>query len=257
MRILISGVYGKMGKTVRRAVDNTDDVEIICGVDRGDASNEPPFAVYKSFDTVKETPDAIIDFSSPSTLPSLLGFATARNVPAVLCSTGYTASDTERIFEASKKIAVFYTANASLGMYALTGVVKELAAQLRDFDIEIVEEHHSQKADAPGGTALSLVNAIKTVRPQITAVFGRNGTFKKRDKNEIGIHSLRGGNVVGVHTVHFLGDNETITVTHRATDKIIFAEGAITAARFLLGKANGLFGMNDLSEAIYASKGQR
>lgn len=257
MRILISGVYGKMGRTLFRVVENTDDLKAVCGVDRGTSSDKMPFPVYESFDAIKETPDVIIDFSSPSTLAPLLAFAKTRNVPAVLCSTGYTASDTESIYEASKKIAVFYTANASLGIRALTDAVKKLAVQLRDFDVEIVEEHHSQKADAPGGTALSLANAIKTVRPETTTVFGRNGTSEKRNKNEIGIHSLRGGNVVGVHTVHFLGENETITITHRATDKIIFAEGAITAARFLLGKTNGLYGMSDLSEAIHASKRKR
>ena len=164
----------------------------------------------------------------------------------MLCSTGYTPEDLEKINATSKTNAIFRSANMSLGVNVLIELVKTAVKNLAGFDIEIIEKHHNQKVDAPSGTALMLADAVKDVDNDKFYVYGRNGIVGKRDANEIGIHAIRGGNIVGEHDVIFAGNDEVITLSHHASDRKVFAFGAVKAAKFICGKKNGLFNMTDI-----------
>ena len=218
-----------------------------CGVDKVENFDNANFPVYASFDKVDANVDVIIDFSSPTTLDSILDFCLKTNTPAVLCSTGYSNEDIEKINNASKKIALFRSANMSLGVNLLIDLVKKASEILGEsFDVEIIEKHHNQKVDSPSGTALMLADGVKEVLTDKFYVYGREGLVGKRDKNEIGIHAVRGGNIVGEHDVIFAGENETVTLSHTATDRGVFALGAIKAGKFLIGKKSGLYNMSDV-----------
>lgn len=253
IKIIISGAAGKMGVKVRRAAASRGDVKPVCGVDLKSDLKNPDFPVYPSFDDLtkevgdaRKAADVIIDFSAPSALGGVLGFAVKHGVPVVLCTTGYDEKDEERIKAAAEKTAVFRTDNTSAGVYALKRAVKLVAEILGGFDVEIIEKHHNEKKDAPSGTALAIAEVVKSVRKDCYAVYGRNGFTGARDRREIGVHSVRGGNVVGEHQVIFAGNDETVTITHCATDKNVFASGAIDAAVFIADKKSGLYGMEDL-----------
>ena len=245
VKIVISGALGKMGKKVAEAVNNSAQANIVCGVDvvRSDAF---PYPVYDGFSSITEDVDVIIDFSSPANLDNVLSFAKAKKCGAVLCTTGYSETDLKKINETAKTVPLFRSANMSLGVNLLIDLVKKAAAALPDFDVEIVEMHQNEKVDAPSGTAIMLADGIKEVAPEKYNVYGRNGKTGKRDKNEIGMHSLRGGTVVGEHEVVFAGKNENVVLSHSATDRSVFAEGAVKAAVYLSGKKNGLFDMSDI-----------
>lgn len=225
--------------------ERAEGVTPVCGIARTENLSDRSFPVYSSFKNVKTLPDAIIDFSSPEVLEELLSFAEENGIPAVLCVTGYTESQLKRINAAAEKTAIFLSSNTSLGVYVLRRAVSLAAKELKDFDAEIIEIHHAAKKDAPSGTALALANDVKSARENAAFVFGRKG-YAPRDKNEIGVHSVRGGNVTGEHTVIFAGENETLSFTHSATDKSVFAAGAIKAAIFVSDKKRGLYGMKDL-----------
>lgn len=246
IKILIHGALGRMGKNVFEAVKNDSECVAICGVDRVDDFSNPEFPVYSSFKSVTQKADVIIDFSHCSTLNSVLDFALETKTPAVLCSTGYTESDIEKIKQASKKVALFRSANMSLGINVLLDLVKNTARALLGYDVEIIEKHHNQKVDAPSGTALMLAEAVKQADEQKFFTYGREGQVGKRDKKEVGIHAIRGGNIVGEHDVIFAGENETITIHHQITDRKVFALGAIEAAKFLANKESGLFDMQNV-----------
>ena len=244
INVLISGACGKMGVKVAQKAANYPQLNIVCGVDK--FVGKADFPVYPDFDSVTEKVDVIIDFSSPLNLDGLLSFALKVNAGAVLCTTGYTQNDIEKINTAAKSIPLFRSANMSLGVNVLIDLVKKAAASLDGFDVEIVEMHHNEKVDAPSGTALMLADGVKEVYPEKFYVYGRNGKVGKRNKNEIGIHALRGGSVVGEHSVIFAGTNETLTLSHSAADRGVFAEGALKAAIYLSDKKNGLFDMSDM-----------
>ena len=214
--LLICGALGRMGKKVYEASLNSS-LSAVCGVDRFEDKSNPNFPIYSSLNDVKEKIDVIIDFSAPASLPAILDYATKHNVPAILCATGYSAEDEKAVLEASKIVPLFRSANMSLGVNVLIDLVKKASAVLGDkFDIEIIEKHHNQKVDAPSGTALMLANAVKEVLPEKFYVNGREGIVGKRTKDEIGIHAIRGGNIVGEHDVIFAGENETVTLSHQA-----------------------------------------
>ena len=246
INVLINGANGRMGRKVYEACEITSDVKAVCGVDLIENKNNPVFPIYNSFSEVNEGVDVIIDFSAPASLPAILEYAISNDKCAVLCATGYTAEDIEKINEASKKIAIFRSANMSLGVNVLIDLVKKAATALDGFDIEIIEKHHNQKVDAPSGTALMLADAIKEEQPEKFYVNGREGQVGKRDKNEIGIHAIRGGNIVGEHDVIYAGNFETITLSHQATDRSVFANGAVKAAKYIATKKVGLFNMSDM-----------
>lgn len=246
---LICGICGKMGGNILSLLENDGEMKAVCGVDlRGGKSEKsalPP--IYTAFNKVKERVDVIIDFSSPAALKDELLWAEKHKCPIVLASTGYSDDDLKTIKRFSEKLAIFKTGNFSLGINLLTRLVKEAALTLgKGFDIEIIEKHHNQKVDAPSGTALMLAESANSAFDNgKNFVCGREGIVGKRG-NEIGIHSVRGGTIVGEHEVMFAGEDEIITISHSARSKRVFAAGAIRAAKWLAGKTAGLYDMNDL-----------
>lgn len=243
MRILLVGYTGHMGREVRECAGRAENCEIVAGVDPMIAATEG--ICSKTFQECTASADVIIDFSHHSLTGELLDFAESRNLPVVLATTGQTEEEKDRIRDASRRIPVFLAANYSLGIAALTDLVKRAAALYPDGEIEIVEQHHDRKLDAPSGTALALFNAVKEVRPAAQANCGRAGQGK-RTRDEVGIHAVRIGNIVGVHEVMIGTQNERITLKHEAFSRGVFAEGSLKAAAFLAGKAPGMYDMKDL-----------
>ena len=231
-----------MGREVIACAERDADSEITAGVD----PMIPASGVcVPSFEECRAEADVIIDFSHHSLTGALLDYAEAKKLPVVLATTGQTEGEKARILEASRVIPVFLAANYSLGIATLTDLVKRAAALYPDAEIEIVEQHHDRKLDAPSGTALALFNAVKEVRPEATANCGRSGQGK-RTQDEIGIHAIRMGNIVGVHEVMIGTQNERITLKHEAFSRGVFAEGSLKAAKFLVGKNPGIYDMKDL-----------
>ncbi|MBR4082623.1 MAG: 4-hydroxy-tetrahydrodipicolinate reductase [Clostridia bacterium] len=245
MRILISGALGHMGRAVAEQAA-VMGVEIACGVDVTAA--QETFPVYASFEDVTENVDAVVDFSKPDSLGGLLAFAKARQIPAVLATTGYSDDQLEAIDKAAGEIPLFRSANMSVGVALLRLLCRKAAEVLGDdFDVEIVEAHHNRKVDAPSGTAVMLYDAIKDAYDDPRyAVNGRSGRDCKRQRGEIGMHALRGGTVTGEHEVCFFGQAERVKISHSAENRSIFAVGALRAAAFLQGKAPGLYNMDDM-----------
>ncbi len=236
-----------MGHAVYNACADFPDAEIVAGFDiKTDSSY--PFTVYTSLSDIKEKADVIIDFSHPSMTDSVLDFAGNTKTPLILCTTGLSENQKAHIKSASEKVAVFYSANMSIGVNLLINLVTKATSVLEDnFDIEIIEKHHNQKLDAPSGTALAIADAISdtaSYEPEYT--YDRHSVRKKRDKSEIGIHSLRGGNIVGEHSVIFAGCDEVIEIKHTATSKNVFAVGAVKAAEFIKDKPPALYSMKDM-----------
>lgn len=249
INILLSGACGKMGNAVARCCGEDDELKIIAGVDRAQLFCD--FPVFKSFDDVNILPDVIIDFSNVSVLDSLLKFATTKNIPIILATTGYNDKQISDIKAASEKIPVFFTGNFSIGINLLSALAAQAAKILgTNFDVEIVEKHHNLKLDAPSGTAIMLANAVNSsFGDKYNYEYDRHSKRQKRPKNEIGIHSIRGGTIVGEHDVIFAGHDEVITLSHSAQSKEVFAAGAVKAAKFICGKPSGLYDMNDILKA--------
>lgn len=245
--IVICGANGKMGQTIYRCVRDRDDCKIIGGVDLN-TEKYADFPIYSSVSELPEKPDVIIDYSHPSCLSSLLEYCKTNGTPVVLATTGYSDEQISEIKKAASQIPVFFSWNMSLGINLLVELAKKATAILGDkFDIEIVEKHHNQKIDAPSGTALMIANAINETRNnEMNYVYDRHSQRKKREDNEIGIHSVRGGTIVGVHEVLFAGNDETITISHSAASKTVFAEGSVNAAIFIKNKEAGLYNMNSI-----------
>ncbi len=242
IKIAICGACGKMGLNIAELLSGDTEAEYFCGIDPRGGDK-----VFKTFKDIEGKPDVIIDFSSPAVLSDELEYAVKNNVPAVIGSTGFTPAQLKEIDEASKKVAVFRTANFSLGVNLLCQLVKRAAETLGEkFDIEIIEKHHNQKVDAPSGTAIMLADsAASAFDGGKEYVNGREGICGKRGK-EIGMHAVRGGTIVGEHEVLFCGEDEIVTLSHSARSKKVFAAGAIKAAKWLAGKPAGLYNMSDL-----------
>ena len=228
-----------MGRKVAEAVESFSDATVLCGVDV--VEKDLGFKVYDSFSKVTEKPDVIIDFSSPVCTPNVLDYAVSNGVPAVLCSTGYTAEDIEKINDASKKVAIFRSANMSLGVNAIISLVKSAAKILYGFDIEIIEKHHNQKLDAPSGTAITIANDILAEVERKKS--WRLNEFKTTE--ELQIVSKRIGTVPGIHVVEYDSAEDVIEIKHSAKSRRGLAFGAVLAAEFVQGKT-GVFGMKDL-----------
>ena len=243
MKIILVGYTGHMGREVRACAERTDGCIIAAGVDP--MIPESDGICLKTFAECTAEADVIIEFSHHSLTGELLDFAEGRNLPVVLATTGQTEEEKARIREAEQKIPVFLAANYSLGIATLTGLVKRAAALYPDGEIEIVEQHHDRKLDAPSGTALALFNAVKEVRPSAEANCGRAGQGK-RTRDEVGIHAVRMGNIVGIHEVMIGTQNERITLKHEAFSRGVFAEGSLKAAAFLIGKKPGHYDMKDM-----------
>lgn len=250
INILLSGCNGKMGQVITRLASERDDLKIAAGYDQN-TSLQNTYPVFSDLSKCNIDIDVIIDFSHPSALDNLLQFAVSKKIPAVIATTGLVNTQIQMLSDASKRIPVFFSANMSLGVNLLIDLVKKAARVLeKDFDIEIVEKHHNQKIDAPSGTALAIADAINSsLEQQQEYIYDRHSRRKKRSKTEIGIHAVRGGTIVGDHSVIFAGNDEIIEINHIATSKEIFAVGSLNAAAFLYKKSAGMYNMNDLIQS--------
>lgn len=247
LRIILSGCGGAMGQTVASCAAASDNYEIVSGIDVKETAGSS-FPVFPHPDEVTTEADVLIDFSNPALLESLLTFGIRRNLPLVLCTTGYTKEQTARIKAASEQIPVFSSGNMSLGVNLLIALSKKAAKVLgSSFDIEIIEKHHNRKLDAPSGTALMIADGVsESLGKEMHYVYDRHSQRKPRESSEIGIHSVRGGTIVGEHDVIFAGPHEVLTLSHSAQSRDIFALGALNAAGFLVNKGKGLYSMSDL-----------
>ena len=246
MNVLINGADGKMGNELLNVINNQEGFEVVCGVDR-EANDKKKFPIYSNIEDIKEKVDVIIDFSVPVATFKILKYAVTNKVPIVIATTGFTKEEIEQIEEFSKEIPIFRSSNMSLDINLMAKIVQEVAKVLTNTDIEIVETHHNRKIDAPSGTAILLANAINDVlKEKKTYTFDRMQKREARKKNEIGFSSIRGGNIVGEHSVKFFGDNEELEITHKAYSRQVFAEGALKAAEFIVKQSKGLYDMNDI-----------
>lgn len=246
--IILRGCNGKMGRVVTRMIEEEENAAIVAGVDVSVGRNDQ-YPVYYSFSQCNVPSDVIIDFSAPVNVREMLDYAILSGIGIVLCTTGFAKEDLQLIEEASKRIPILKSANMSMGINLLLKLVKEVAKVLTDsgFDIEIVEKHHNKKVDAPSGTALVLAESInEALNHQYEYVYDRTDIRAPRAKNEIGLSSVRGGTIVGEHDIIFAGSDEVVEIRHTAYSKDIFAKGAIQAAKFLAGKAPGMYTMKDV-----------
>jgi len=248
LKVIISGCNGKMGHVLAQMIEKQNDMEVVAGIDPNTDAYSQPFPVYPSPSSCKSKADVLIDFSHYSALPGILNFCIKQKTPLVIATTGLSIEDMQKIKEASDIIPIFQSANMSVGINVMVELAQKAAQAFGDrFDIEIIEKHHNQKLDSPSGTAYMIANTInKVFDDQKEYIYGRHGKSDKRKINEIGIHAIRGGTIVGEHTVIFAGEDEILEIKHTALSKNIFALGAIEAAKFIVNREKGLYNMNDL-----------
>ncbi|SFR57116.1 4-hydroxy-tetrahydrodipicolinate reductase [Anaeromicropila populeti] len=247
-RIIMHGCNGAMGQVISGIVQKDEFASIVAGVDIVD-NRDNGYPVFSSIEKCEIEADVIIDFASPKANDKLLEYGINKNIPIVLCTTGLSEEQIQNIKKASSKVAIFKSANMSLGITILSKLLQKAATALAaaDFDIEIVERHHNQKVDAPSGTALLLADSInEALNQEYNYVYDRSGVREKRTKKEIGISAIRGGTIVGEHEVIFAGTDEVIEFKHTAYSKAVFAKGAVEAAKFLAGQEPGLYDMSDV-----------
>ena len=251
LKIALSGCSGRMGRVISDIVSGRDGMEIVAGFDLR-TEQYADFPVYKDFAEFQGDCDVVIDFSNAALTENLLDYCEARRLPVVICTTGHSAEQLDRIRAASASIPIFRSGNMSIGINLLSELCKRASAILgADYDVEIVEQHHHNKLDAPSGTALMLADAINEENDgAYHYVYDRSSVRQKRDPKEIGISSVRGGSIVGDHEVLFCGPDEVITLRHTAYSRSIFANGAVNAAVYLAKKEPGLYDMGDLIAAL-------
>lgn len=248
VKAIMYGCNGKMGQVISGLVKADSQVEIVAGVDtyQGIQNEYPVFSGLRECDVEA---DVVIDFSNATAVDELLEVCAEKQLPVVLCTTGLSEKQLQKVEETSKKVAVLRSANMSLGINLLMKLLKEATAVLAPagFDIELVEKHHNQKLDAPSGTAIALADSVNEALGNAYVYnYDRSQERKKREKNEIGIVAVRGGTIVGEHDVIFAGADEVITFQHTAYSKAVFGKGAIEAAKYLAGKPAGMYGMSDV-----------
>lgn len=247
IKVLVNGCNGKMGQVVINQLENFDDMILFGGFDI-ENTGKYTFPIFTKFEDIIEKPDVIIDFTVPVATMNMLKYASQNKIPVVIATTGFNAEQEEKIQEYSKIIPIFKSANMSFDICLMTKILKIIAEKLQGCDIEISETHHNRKVDSPSGTALLLANAINSVFDNsMSYEFDRHSKREKRSKNEIGFSSIRGGNIVGEHSVYFFGENETLEIKHTSYSRSIFADGSIKAANFLVNQPNGLYNMEDLA----------
>ncbi len=246
IKVLINGCNGKMGQEVAKAIRLTPEIDILCGVDRIDTGDNN-FPVFTDVNSINLIPDVIIDFSIPDATFNILKFANEKRIPTVIATTGFSNIELKKINEYSNHFPIFKSANMSYEINLMAKLVANLAQKLSDSDIEIIETHHNKKIDSPSGTALILADSINNaLNNEMNYEYDRHNKHTKRDKKEIGIHSIRGGTEVGKHSVIFFGNNESFEITHNVSSRSVFANGAIKAAFYIAHKENGLYDMNNL-----------
>lgn len=246
MKILLSGYNGAMGKVITQLSEESDGYEIVAGYARTivEGFNYP---VYNNIFDIEKDVDVIIDFSNVGAILNVLSYGVEKNIPMVIASTGLGEAEYNEIEKAAKSIPIIQSGNMSLGINILLDMVKNVAASLNDFDVEIIEKHHKYKVDAPSGTANMLADAVISGRKDIDKiVYGREGTHAKRQDGDLGVHAIRGGTIVGEHSVIFAGIDEVIEIKHTAFSKRIFANGAFKAADFIVKKTKGLYRMEEV-----------
>ena len=249
-KILLHGAGGYMGRVVAELAAEDDTVEIVAGIDLADDGSHA-FPIYTDIHACDVAADVVVDFSVAKAVDGLLSFCEERSLPVVLCTTGLSEEQLKRTEALAEKVAVLRSGNMSLGINTLLSMVKKAAEIFSPagFDIEVLERHHNRKLDAPSGTALMLADAAKEgMGTDCEYVFDRSQRREKRHPNEIGISAVRGGNIVGVHEVIFAGTDEVITLTHQASSRAVFGNGALAAAKFLTGKPAGQYDMLDVIE---------
>ncbi len=237
-----------MGRVVTDLIKTETDMDIVAGVDIADDASLT-YPVYTDLAECSEEADVVIDFSTAAAMDSLLAACEAKKLPLVLCTTGLSETQLEKLQQITSVIPVLRSANMSLGINLLMKLVQDAARALygADFDIEIVEQHHRRKLDAPSGTALALADSINdSLGSACHYTFDRSQRHEKRDPYEIGISAVRGGSIVGEHEVIFAGEDEVVRISHSAYSRSIFAKGAISAARFLAGQPAGMYTMSDV-----------
>ena len=241
IRVVVCGALGRMGKLCVEKINNAEDLTLAAQVDiTGDGKN-----VLSSLEHFSGSADVVIDFSFHTATPAVMAWAVEHNVGVIMCTTGQNEEEKAAITNAAKQIPVFWSANMSLGIALLIELAKKTAAAFPEADIEIVETHHNRKVDAPSGTALAIGKAISQIRAKATFLMGRSG-MAKREPEEIGFHAIRRGNIPGIHEVIVSTDTQAITLKHEVYDRALFADGALSAARFLAGKEAGLYEMQNL-----------
>ena len=247
-KVIMHGCNGKMGQTITEMCKDDPEIEIVAGIDLYDGiKNDYP--VFPNISVCDVKADAVIDFSNAKAVDDLLIYCEEKQVPVVLCTTGLSEEQLAKVKQVSGHVAVLKSANMSLGINLLMKLLQEAAQKLcaEGFDVEIVEQHHNKKLDAPSGTALALADSInEAMDNQFEYVYDRSGVRKQRDKKELGISAVRGGTIVGDHEVIFAGTDEVITFKHTAYSRAVFAKGSIAAAKFLKGKGAGLYDMADV-----------
>jgi 4-hydroxy-tetrahydrodipicolinate reductase len=250
IKILMSGCNGRMGQVITRLAGQSEGLKVVAGYDLND-SIKNTYPVFHDLKNCNVDVDVIIDFSNPAALGGLLEYAASKKIPLVMATTGLSQAQVKMLENVSSQIPVFFSANMSLGVNLIIDLVKKAAKILENsFDIEIVEKHHNQKIDAPSGTALAIADAINSVlESKQEYVYDRHSRRKKRSNKEIGIHAVRGGTIVGDHSVIFAGEDEIIEINHIAMSKNIFGVGALEAAGFLYNKKPGIYNMKDLIDS--------
>ena len=252
IRIIIHGANGHMGRKIAELASQDQAVEVVAGIDAVLANREVDlFPIYQSTKDCVEEADVVVDFSTAKATDNLLAFCTERGLPLVLCTTGLSEEQLQGVREAAKQIPVLRSANMSIGINLILSVLEKVTPLLSEagYDIEILEKHHHRKIDAPSGTALALGDKINEVTDgKYEFVFDRSNVHEKRKENEIGFSAIRGGTIVGEHEVIFAGEDEVITIGHEAFSRAIFGKGALEAAKFIAGKAPGLYSMKDVME---------
>ena len=241
IKILINGINGKMGTEVAKQIKKHPNMYLLGGFDRHIIHNLG-FPVYNDFNNIFELPNVVIDFSAPESTINFLNFAKSKKIALVIAKTGFNQEQKDQILEASDEIPIFLSANMSYEIFLMKDIVSNLSQKLPNSEIEIIETHHSEKTDSPSGTALSIADAIQSANNnKYFYKFDRMQKHEKRNPNEIGFSSIRGGNIIGEHSVMFFNENECLEIKHTAYSRSIFAEGALKAAEFIVKQSSGYY----------------
>ena len=246
LKILINGCNGNMGQVVSELAKKDEEIEIVGGFDI--SKREDDYPVFTSLEEIDVKPDVIIDFSVPNATFNILEYALKTNTPVVIATTGFTDEEKKKIEKYSKNIAIFKSANMSFDVTMMKNLLKQIAPKLEGTDIEITEIHHNRKIDSPSGTAQMFADSInEALGNNYHCEYNRHDKHEKRDKYEIGMNSIRGGNIVGEHIVQFFGEFETFEIKHTSYSRNVFAEGALKAAKYMAGKTNGFYNMDNIA----------
>lgn len=246
LNVLVNGCNGKMGNVVCDLINENENMQVVAGFDRVRYSDSQ-FPIFTDIAEITIKPDVIIDFSLPIATLNILEYAKTNKIPMVIATTGFTDEETKIIEEASKTIPIFKSANMSYDIMIMKKIVSWLAPLLKNTDIEIIEAHHNRKVDSPSGTAQMLADSINdALDNKLHCEYNRHDKHEKRDKNEIGMSSIRGGNIVGEHSVQFIGNFETFEIKHTSYSRNVFAEGSLKAAEFIVNEQPGMYAMEDM-----------